>query len=160
MINPQLEALGYTALQFEDDNYGDPYTLAVFRPEQVKSATGNTGAFNPDTGVIIEDAGQPSGDALAAARAGAIPPAASALRGVRQAAMQQATAALTGRGTPAQRRREALPYLRQISDSITEWFADGMIPMLRWVQALPIPKGMQDAISNAMYLARVFGTPS
>jgi hypothetical protein len=58
VLNPMLKDRGYYGIKFSDDNYNDPYTIAVFGRRQVKSATGNVGTYKAGTADI--NAMQPS----------------------------------------------------------------------------------------------------
>jgi hypothetical protein len=63
VLSPQLEAKGYTGIKFKDDDF-DQFTIAVFRPEQIRSAFGDGGRVNPITNLA---------DALAQVRRAANP---------------------------------------------------------------------------------------
>lgn len=104
----------------------------------------------PPTGSApINATGRAPGAALAAAQAGRIATPATTTRAVVQAAQQGAR----GGGLTPQQRGVFYDAMAKFGDKITEAFADSLLPVVRWAQALPVPEALRNALIGAMYTA-------
>ena len=62
-----LKRLGFDAMKVKEGYEGGPDNIAVFSPEQIKSAIGNRGTFSPDDASILKRQGKPNNGIPAAA---------------------------------------------------------------------------------------------
>lgn len=135
----------------------EPGTLLKPEPPTTPSGGGGQPAPQPRVGASLlrQPTGTPAATTQPAARA---PGATLAALGAGQSAAAATvgrgiTQALSSTGTTNQRIERAKPYFAQLGDRATEYFVDALIPMVRWVQSLPVAPGLKQAVLGAMYRA-------